>query len=141
MNLIQIAVTHPQQCSDQPAAPFSPHHGSPFSRSESSDVLDGSHPPPHRTPGDLARSYFYLATAYWRSWACCVEPGITDRSYLAPLMEAVMREWHALDPVDSNERARNNAIHAKWQGNRNPYIDHPEWVASIASFGAPLPAA
>ena len=35
---------------------------------------DGSRPLPHRTPGDLARTYFYLTTAYWRSWACCVEP-------------------------------------------------------------------
>ena len=47
--------------------PFRPH-GSPPSCS------DGSHLPPHRTPGDLARSYFYLATAYWRSWSCCLEP-------------------------------------------------------------------
>lgn len=35
--------------------------------------------------------------------------------------------WHAADPVDDIERARNDKIHA-YQGNRNPFIDHPEWA-------------
>jgi hypothetical protein len=38
--------------------------------------------------------------------------------------------WHNQDPVSAREIARNNAIYAR-QNNRNPYIDHPEYVASV----------
>lgn len=39
-------------------------------------------------------------------------------------------QWHFDDPVSSFERKRNNTIY-EWQGNRNPFIDHPEYVKSI----------
>ncbi len=39
--------------------------------------------------------------------------------------------WNAADPVDAFEMRRNDRIHAQWQGNRNPFIDHPEWAAAI----------
>lgn len=38
--------------------------------------------------------------------------------------------WHAQDPVSAREIARNNAIYAR-QNNRNPFIDHPEYVNQI----------
>ena len=67
-------------------------------------------------------------------WTCCLEPGVVDRYLMSPWMESVMRQWHALDPVSDAERGRNDIIFSKWQGNRNPYIDHPEWVDAIDSF-------
>ena len=39
-------------------------------------------------------------------------------------------DWHAQDPVDTFETNRNNSIY-EYQGNRNPFIDHPEWVDSL----------
>ena len=38
--------------------------------------------------------------------------------------------WHAEDPVDDLERHRVDVV---WQhqGNRNPFIDHPEWANCI----------
>lgn len=36
-------------------------------------------------------------------------------------------QWNTDDPVDDKERARNDAVYVV-QGNRNPFIDHPEWV-------------
>jgi hypothetical protein len=38
--------------------------------------------------------------------------------------------WHAADPVSQKELARNDSIFLI-QGNRNPYIDNPQWVYSI----------
>lgn len=42
-------------------------------------------------------------------------------------MLSVLLQWHAEDPVDSLEMWRNDQVY-NFQGNRNPFIDHPEWV-------------
>lgn len=34
------------------------------------------------------------------------------------------------DPPDDAERARNVAICESYQHNRNPFIEHPEWVGT-----------
>jgi len=39
-------------------------------------------------------------------------------------------DWHSQDPVDTFETDRNDTIY-EYQGNRNPFIDHPEWVDTI----------
>ncbi len=44
---------------------------------------------------------------------------------------SVLLEWHEADPVDDFERHRNEVIYSQFQHNRNPFIDHPEWVAEI----------
>ncbi len=83
--------------------------------------------------GDFARSYFYLSTAYLNEWDCCETAG-TNYSSIKPWMEGVLRKWHAEDAVDASEIARNDDIYANWQLNRNPFIDHPEWVDQIEDF-------
>lgn len=35
------------------------------------------------------------------------------------------------DPVDDYEVSRNNVIYSNYQGNRNPFIDHPEFIYMI----------
>ena len=45
----------------------------------------------------------------------------------------VLRAWHDADPVGDYERHRNAAIQEA-QGNRNPFIDFPDWVAQV-DFG------
>ncbi len=40
---------------------------------------------------------------------------------------SVLLQWHAEDPVDAKEIAHNDAVYG-FQGNRNPFVDHPEWV-------------
>ena len=43
---------------------------------------------------------------------------------------SVLLQWHKQDPVDEYEKQRNEKIY-EIQGNRNPFIDHPEWVEKI----------
>ena len=43
---------------------------------------------------------------------------------------SVLLQWHTEDPVDAYELARNDTVFA-FQGNRNPFIDHPEWVGLV----------
>ncbi len=40
--------------------------------------------------------------------------------------------WSEADPVDEFEQNRNDSIY-EFQGNRNPFIDHPEWVSMLYS--------
>lgn len=42
----------------------------------------------------------------------------------------LLLEWNELDPVDNIEETRNEAA-SKYQGNRNPFIDHPEYAEYI----------
>jgi methionine-rich copper-binding protein CopC len=42
--------------------------------------------------------------------------------------------WHNADPPDTQEQLRNDVVFS-FQGNRNPFIDHPEWVA--IAFASP----
>ena len=43
---------------------------------------------------------------------------------------SILLQWHTQDPVDSFERHRNDVIY-QLQGNRNPFIDHPEYATII----------
>ena len=78
--------------------------------------------------GDLARSYFYIATAYDKQWDCCDNDG-TNLANIKDWMEEDLRGWHTLDPVDDIERARNEKIYGNWQHNRNPFIDVSNMVS------------
>ena len=40
---------------------------------------------------------------------------------------SVLLQWHYEDPVDAFEMNKNSVV-ASFQGNRNPFVDHPEWV-------------
>ncbi len=84
--------------------------------------------------GDVARSILYMATRYLpnlNNWGGPMMAG----GDLAPWALQLLRQWHADDPVSPKEVDRNNCIHGL-QGNRNPYIDQPEWVEAI--WGDPV---
>ena len=81
--------------------------------------------------GDIARSFFYMATRYmFEDEVFATDQDMVYRSQLRPWAVQMLLKWHALDPVSDKERARNTAVY-KLQGNRNPFIDFPELVAKI----------
>lgn len=110
--------------------------GSPVKNCDGCFKSGNSWEPPDNVKGDVARMLFYMATRY--------EPGdrvdleLNDKvnngstPYHGKL--SVLLEWHKLDPVDAFERNRNEIIQ-ELQGNRNPFIDHPEWAESIWKQG------
>jgi len=80
--------------------------------------------------GDIARSYFYISVRYYgqdMSWPGSAQ---TEGAELKPWAYNLMYKWHIQDPVSQKETDRNDAIY-QYQNNRNPFIDHPEWVDSI----------
>ncbi|MGY0219405.1 HNH endonuclease signature motif containing protein [Endozoicomonadaceae bacterium StTr2] len=88
--------------------------------------------------GDLARAYFYMATRYqdriagWEdntSNSDAVLDG-TSTQVFEPAMLVLLKKWHSEDPVSQRERDRNQAAY-EFQGNRNPFVDHPEFINMI----------
>jgi endonuclease I len=94
--------------------------------------------PANEYKGDFARTYFYMATCYenriagWRGNNAATRDILAGNSY--PAFKSwyvdLLIEWHNADPVSEKEINRNNAVY-QIQGNRNPYIDHPEWVECV----------
>jgi endonuclease I len=84
--------------------------------------------------GDIARMYLYFATRYENLVNTWGKPypmfdGSANKVFTTTFIR-ILLAWNTLDPVNAREIARNNAIYAR-QGNRNPYIDHPEYVDMI----------
>ena len=86
--------------------------------------------------GDIARMYFYFATRYENvitTWGTSYDMfNGTANQVFTPTFLSILLTWNALDPVSASEIARNNAVYAR-QNNRNPFIDHPEYVNQIWS--------
>lgn len=93
---------------------------------------DSWEPPPGQR-GALARCLFYVAVRYNGT-----EPDTSDLELVSyppsgPRMGNLntLLRWHAAEPVSDAERRRNDLVFSDYQGNRNPFVDHPEWVALI----------
>ena len=84
--------------------------------------------------GDLARTYFYVCTRYYGEDTGWITNSLMSGANLLPWSLTMMKDWSLQDPVSAKEIARNNAIYAL-QGNRNPFIDHPEYACLIWSGG------
>jgi endonuclease I len=94
-----------------------------------------------RRKGDLARAVLYMAIRYEGGRdpnSNQSEPDLEltdDRSRIAITSSSpaymgllsTLLAWHQSDPPDAGERERNEVVFS-FQGNRNPFIDHPEWA-------------
>jgi endonuclease I len=90
--------------------------------------------PPDFHKGDVARALFYMAVRYTGDVPNEPALKLTDRAglitstndYMGRL--STLLQWNIADPVDPAERLRNDLVYSLYQGNRNPFVDHPEWV-------------
>lgn len=83
--------------------------------------------------GDFARTYFYVVTCYQNlTWDSKYMFMLEQNDYptLKPWAIDLLLKWHRADPVSQKEVNRNEAVYG-FQGNRNPFIDHPELVEYI----------
>lgn len=105
--------------------------------------------------GDMARTLFYMAIRYEGIATEDAHDGnlpdleLTDnrndivitsntaaKAYMGLLTDLL--QWHLQDPPDATEVRRNDTVQG-FQGNRNPFVDHPEWVTR-ALFESSEPA-
>lgn len=75
--------------------------------------------PADQHKGNVARSLLYFTVRYNDG---LIQGGVN--------MLPILLQWHVSDPVDVTESTRNQEIF-DFQHNRNPFVDHPEFVAAI----------
>jgi endonuclease I len=94
--------------------------------------------------GDIARILLYFATRYedevlTDGWDNPNDDpsnpmnGTKDQFYEDWYIDLLL-SWNEQDPVSQKEIDRNNAVY-QIQHNRNPFVDHPEWVNAIWNPG------
>ncbi|MCZ7456579.1 endonuclease I family protein [Streptomyces sp. WMMC940] len=92
--------------------------------------------PRDEVKGDVARMILYMAVRYdGGDGVPDLEPDDSVDNGSAPRIGrlSVLRQWNKQDPPDEFERKRNQTVFDEFQHNRNPFIDHPEWVDDMYS--------
>jgi endonuclease I len=110
------------------------------------DGNTGSFEPWRKRKGDMARAVLYMDVRYEGGVAgpSSNTPGqsepdlvLTDNRTLIQItssspaymgLRADMLAWHSADPPTTGDVLRNDVVQS-FQGNRNPFVDRPEWVA------------
>ncbi len=96
--------------------------------------------------GNVARAMFYMDLRYeggTHGGSGAAEPDLRLTSDLSLVVGtgsnasvaymgklSTLLQWHLDDPVTSGEQLRNDVIYS-YQGNRNPFVDNPQWAACI----------
>ncbi|MDE6660565.1 MAG: endonuclease [Anaeroplasmataceae bacterium] len=91
--------------------------------------------PRDEVKGDLARAMFYLVVRYDDPAELDLElsetaTGSSSNKTGQLGILSVLLEWNILDPVSEEEKARNEKAYSI-QGNRNPFVDYPEWISYL----------
>lgn len=89
--------------------------------------------PRDEVKGDVARMIFYMEVRYEGDGGE-LDLEVVDWVNTSPEPEhgkfSTLYEWHQQDPPDDFEINRNEVIYS-YQNNRNPFIDHPEFLINI----------
>ncbi|MFG2894162.1 endonuclease I family protein [Streptomyces sp. NPDC048248] len=95
---------------------------------------DDSFEPRDAVKGDVARMILYMAVRYdGDDGFADLEPNDNVDNGSKPNIGklSVLKQWSQEDAPDAFEQHRNQVIFDKYQHNRNPFVDHPEWVNEI----------
>ena len=96
--------------------------------------------PPDEVKGDIARKMFYVDVRYEGLF----DEGVGDLA-LSDTPEtgkkvfgklSTLLRWHCSDPVSEDEIRRHQTA-ASIQGNRNAFVDSPEFVSAIYGYDCP----
>lgn len=115
------------------SASFTSQNGSKLGTSASSGYSGTVFEPIDEFKGDVARMIFYFVTRYQSKLSTFSSGNMLGSSTFPGLQTwelNVLLAWHNQDPVSQAEIKRNNASYA-FQGNRNPFIDNPNYVNLI----------
>lgn len=115
------------------SASFTSQNGSKLGTSASSGYSGTVFEPIDEFKGDVARMIFYFVTRYQSKLSTFSSGNMLGSSAFPGLQTwelNVLLAWHNQDPVSQAEIKRNNASYA-FQGNRNPFIDNPNYVNLI----------
>jgi endonuclease I len=83
--------------------------------------------PRNAKKGDIARAILYFHTRYNGRRT----PNFSLENF--NLEEATLIQWATADPPDAFERQR-NSLAFRAQGNRNPFVDRPEFVGAVGDW-------
>ncbi len=123
-------------CTSKPAATYNGESGANLYDSDSWETWQGR-------KGDVARAQFYADIRYEGDAANEPDLVLTDNQSLIVTTEggvaymglvSTLLQWSQDDPVDAKEMRRNDIVYS-YQGNRNPFIDHPEWAEFLFGNG------
>ena len=99
------------------------------------NFTDGdSFEPRDEVKGDVARMILYMSVRYEGNDSYPdLEANDKVENGSEPLHGklSALKKWNEEDPPSDFEKNRNEVIFEKFQHNRNPFIDHPEWVKEI----------
>ncbi|SDI11774.1 Por secretion system C-terminal sorting domain-containing protein [Chryseobacterium taeanense] len=119
-------------------ATFTSKNGSKLGNSVSSGYSGTVFEPIDEFKGDVARMIFYFVTRYQSKLSTFSSGNMLGGSTFPGLQTwelNVLLAWHNQDPVSQAEINRNNASYT-FQGNRNPFIDNPNYVNLIWGSGS-----
>ena len=89
--------------------------------------------PGNEEAGMVARQMFYAAVRYDGSDSATQNLELANGTPSSPRLGSLSRmvEWHFEVAPDDFELRRNDVIFDDYQGNRNPFVDRPEYVWSV----------
>jgi endonuclease I len=106
--------------------------GKPHAEAKECKTDSDSWEPRNAVKGDIARMMFYMAVRYEKEDGLDLELTNTPQDNKEPEhgVLSTLLEWNKQDPVDAFEKKRNETIYSI-QGNRNPFIDFPDFANYI----------
>ncbi|MCR5231127.1 MAG: endonuclease [Acholeplasmatales bacterium] len=116
------------------SATYTSHNGGKLGSSSFSGYSDKVFEPIDEYKGDIARAFMYMAIRYsnvcgsWSNGANVVYQ--SSYPYLTNYAKNIFTKWAHEDPVSDKEYIRNEALF-NIQHDRNPFIDHPEYIDVI----------